>query len=110
MNLLISFLLSLLNFLLCLSIPYAVLEKPCDALKSYNLHILYSIVKWIESYLPMIDRLILSVILIIIYISVTILFDAMSNTDIRMSPWVEKGKYVSPRRHRRIRVPLISLF
>lgn len=101
MDLWVSTLLSVISALVCLSIPYAALQSPCEALKKNNLITFYNIASYLERYVKLIDRLIIALSIILVYISVKTVLDAINNTNISMSPWLERGKYVLPQRRGR---------
>ncbi|KAG6443570.1 hypothetical protein O3G_MSEX002880 [Manduca sexta] len=101
MNLFISTLLSVLTWLVCLSIPFAALESPCESLKEHNLYTLYKIAKWLERYRATIDKLIVILFLTLVYVTVKTVVVAIKKTDLTVSPWIERGKYSPPCRRRR---------
>ncbi|XP_028027741.1 uncharacterized protein LOC114241161 [Bombyx mandarina] len=94
----VSLLLTILTSLACLTIPYAVLEKPCEIFKERNMYVLYFITSWIEAYWFLLDGLIVILFIILVYMFMETVFNAIDNTDISMSPWVEQGRYAQPKR------------
>lgn len=57
---------------------------------------IYGIAKYIEKYIAMIDRIIIVLTVFLVCITVKTLWDAIKSTNISMSPWLERGKYVLP--------------
>ncbi|XP_026735446.1 uncharacterized protein LOC113499246 [Trichoplusia ni] len=102
MDLCISTLLSLISSLVCLSIPYAALDTPCEVLKQNNLTTIYNVASYFENYVDLIDRVIIALSIILVFITVKTIVDAINNTDINMSPWLERGKYVLPKKTRNV--------
>lgn len=107
LNFYVSVLLSIIGFLVCLTIPFAALENPCDIFAENQLIILHIIMKWIEKHLVLFDFMIISLTFVLIVVSTTTVIDAIQNTNISMSPWVERGRYklpshtMQPHSHRR---------
>lgn len=99
MNLCVSVLLSLISLLVCVTIPYVALEAPCEQLKDYS--ILYGIAKWVDKYIAMIDRIIIILCVLLVCVSVKTVWDAIKTTNISISPWLERGKYVLPSRRKK---------
>lgn len=57
---------------------------------------LYNFAKSLEKYVEMIDRLIIALSIILVYVTIKTVTDGIANTNISMSPWVEMGKYTLP--------------
>ncbi|KAJ8711619.1 hypothetical protein PYW08_008573 [Mythimna loreyi] len=100
MDLCISALLSLIGAFVCFSLPYATLASPCDVLKMYNMTSVYNMAVTYEKYVKFIDRLTIALFIVLIYVTAKTLVDAIDNTDISMSPWVEMGKYALPKKEK----------
>lgn len=98
LDLILSSLLSVMTSLICVSIPYKALEEPHGAFKYYGLDTLYDITTTLERYLPLIDRAIVALFILLIYIELSMVFDAIRKTDINISLWIETGKCVPPGR------------
>lgn len=101
LNLYISILLSIISFLICLSIPFAALESPCEILKEKEMYILFYIAKFIEENSDILDFFIVVFLIMLVYVSVRMVVDAIKNTKINISPWIEMGKYTLPPKRRR---------
>ncbi|RVE45341.1 hypothetical protein evm_010046 [Chilo suppressalis] len=96
LNFYITVLLSIIGTLICLSIPFAALETPCTILKERGYHITYFIAVYVDTYLYVLDIVIISFILVLIYVTTKMYLDAIKRTKINISPWVERGKYKLP--------------
>lgn len=84
---------SFFGVLLWITMPFVLLEEPCEIFKEKEMFTLYEIVKSFKRYMPMMDRLIISVGIILAVVTVGTIVDAINSTKINISPWVEKGKY-----------------
>ena len=73
--------------------PFALLEEPCEIFRKKNIYTFYEFVKTFQKYMPMMDRLIVSVGIILVVVSISTIVDAINNTKINLSPWIEQGKY-----------------
>lgn len=101
LNLYISILLSTVVFLISISIPFHALESPCDLLKERGYHITYQIALIIEQYTDVLDYFIVVFFIMLVYVSIKCVLDAIANTKINISPWLERGKYTLPPKRRR---------
>lgn len=95
-NFYISILLSIIGLLLCLSIPFAILDNPCEIFVERKFEISYRIAVIIEKYALLMDLLIIVLIFVMTYLSIKTIRDAIEKTNICISPWIEKGKYTLP--------------
>ncbi|VVC95037.1 unnamed protein product [Leptidea sinapis] len=82
---------SLIGVFMCLSIPFTVLKSPCEPLA--QIEILYKTANLLERYMPMIDRTIISLVIMLAIVSLDELVDAIIATSLTDSPWIEKGLY-----------------
>lgn len=96
LNFYISILLSLVGILICLSIPFAALESPCDIFIINDLFVLHKIAMFINNNFILLDILIVLFIVLLIIVSIKTVLDAIRNTNISISPWIERGKYTMP--------------
>lgn len=96
LNFYISILLSLVGILICLSIPFAALESPCNIFIDNELFILHKIATFVYNYVIILDVIIVLVLIVLVVVSIRTVVDAINNTNIRISPWVERGKYKLP--------------
>lgn len=94
-NMLISIIMSFLSILLCLSVPFAVLESPSDIFKEMQWNTVYSIVSCVEKYFYIVNYTIIVVGIILVVVSLDTVLDGIKHTNIKLSPWVEKGKYAA---------------
>lgn len=93
LNVCISVLMSILGILLWITMPFAILDSPCEIFKEKKMFTIYNIMKSLQRYMPMIDRLIIACGILLAAVSIDTIADAIKNTNINLSPWVEKGKY-----------------
>ena len=93
LNFYVSILMSIFGILLWITMPFALLEEPCEIFKKKNIYTFYEFVKTFQKYMPMMDRLIVSVGIILVVVSISTIVDAINNTKINLSPWIEQGKY-----------------
>ncbi|XP_031770636.2 uncharacterized protein LOC116413815 [Galleria mellonella] len=95
-NFYVTMLLSVICPLICLSVPLAILDSPCDILLEYELHQCYAIAKFLKEYINVVDFFILALIITLIRISTKMILDGIKYTKINISPWLEMGKYTLP--------------
>lgn len=85
LDLFVSSVMSLMEFLLCISIPFALLERPCEIFLQKQMYTIFEIVTVLEKYMPMIDRIIIALFIMLIYLSVDTVVVAIKNTIIKIS-------------------------
>lgn len=95
-NFYISILLSIIGLLLCLSIPFAILDNPCEIFIERKFEVSYQIAVVIEKYALLLDLLIILLIFLMAYLSIKTINDAIKKTNISISPWIERGRYTLP--------------
>lgn len=95
-NFYISILLSLIGILLCLSIPFAILENPCEIFIERKFNVTYQIAVIIEKYALLMDIVILLLIFLMTFLTIKTVADAIQKTNISISPWIERGRYTLP--------------
>lgn len=95
-NFYITILLSIIVFLLCLSIPFAILDNPCEIFVERKFDITHRIAVVIEKYALLMDILIIVLMLLMTFLTIKTLKDAIDNTNICISPWIERGRYTLP--------------
>lgn len=95
-NFYISILLSIIGILLCLSIPFAILDNPCKIFVERKFDVTYQIAVVVEKYALLMDILILLLIFLMTYLAIKTIKDAIDNTNISISPWIERGRYTLP--------------
>lgn len=95
LELFISLLMTIITSVLCLSIPLVVMDSPCEVLKEHKYMEIYKYAKLFEKYLPMVDRAVIALSIMLAFVSVVTIVDAIIITEIK-SPWVEMGIYEPP--------------
>ncbi|XP_028157905.1 uncharacterized protein LOC114351058 [Ostrinia furnacalis] len=101
MNMYVSVMLSLVVFLLGLSIPFHALDDPCEGLRIGGYLLSYKIALVIEPYTGALDYFIVVFSIMLVYISIKTVLDAIKHTTINISPWLERGKYTLPPKRRK---------
>lgn len=96
LNLYISILLSIISIMICISIPFSAMESPSDIFKEREMYIMHSISKIVDNYKLFLDILIILLTVTLVYVSARMIIDAIRNTQINISPWIEMGKYSLP--------------
>ncbi|KPJ03498.1 hypothetical protein RR46_03564 [Papilio xuthus] len=95
MDLVISILMSSISSLLCLTLPFAMIESPMELFNNKLLISLRYIAEYIEKNLSLIDQIIFVLTLLLIYAGLRNVFNAINVTKLNVSPWIQKGKYLS---------------
>lgn len=95
-NFYISILLSIIGILLCLSVPFAILENPCLIFVERKFNVTYRIAVVIEKYALLMDLLIILLIFLMTFLTIKTIKDAIEKTNISISPWIERGRYTLP--------------
>ncbi|CAH2054814.1 unnamed protein product, partial [Iphiclides podalirius] len=98
MNMAVSLLMSILGTLICLTLPFAVLEKPLGSFASERPQVRNAL-EWIERHLAFIDRIIVATAILLVLVAADTIVDAIRHTNIKVSPWVQRGKYL-PRKYK----------
>jgi hypothetical protein len=97
LDLYVSAIASALAFTMFLSIPFVSLESPCEIFKDLGYNI-YQAIKFVDKNFYIVDSVLISLMILLIYVTLTMILDAMKRTKINLSPWVQRGKYKPPKK------------
>ncbi|KAG7309056.1 hypothetical protein JYU34_004936, partial [Plutella xylostella] len=64
-NIYVSLVLSILGVILCVTMPLAILETPCEVFREKKWSTLYLVTKWVQEYTDVIDSYVKQVLIVL---------------------------------------------
>lgn len=110
LNLYVSVIMTLVSVLVWISVPFGLLESPCELFQQKEMDTMYTISKFLYRNITLLDILIIVLIVLLTVVSIDTVYDAIKNTDISQSPWVLRGKYVDLKRNEKTTEELWNLY
>lgn len=101
---------TLVSALVWISVPFGLLESPCELFQQKEMDTMYTISKFLYRNITLLDILIIVLFVLLAVVSIDTVYDAIKNTDISQSPWVVRGKYVDIKRNEKTTEELWDLY